>query len=105
MRTLLPPPPASSPDYSYPLASLAARILYVNPLPSTTSNLPLYILSAAALPSARTISFDDLLPYILARLPSTDDLISGLEYEIIFFAHQEEKKKLPGWQWLVQTYG
>ncbi|KAI4130586.1 MAG: hypothetical protein LQ338_001658 [Usnochroma carphineum] len=107
MRTLLPPPPPSSPDYSPALASLAARILYPNPLPSTASNLPLYILSAAALPSARGTAYDDLLPYVLARLPSNDDLIAGLQYEIIFFANPGEgdKKKLPGWQWLVQTYG
>ncbi|KAI4207197.1 MAG: hypothetical protein LQ346_000691 [Caloplaca aetnensis] len=106
MRTLLPPPPTSSPDYSPDLASLAARILYPNPLPSTASNLPLYILSATALPSARSTSYDNLLPYILARLPSNDDLLAGLQYEIIFFAHpNEDKKKLPGWQWLVHTYG
>ncbi|KAL8763796.1 MAG: hypothetical protein Q9184_000498 [Pyrenodesmia sp. 2 TL-2023] len=106
MRTLLPPPPPTSPHYSPDLASLAARILYPNPLPSATSNLPLYILSATAFPSARSTSYDDLLPYILARLPSNDDLLAGLEYEVIFFAHPaEDKKKLPGWQWLVHTYG
>ncbi|KAI4169643.1 MAG: hypothetical protein LQ343_005582 [Gyalolechia ehrenbergii] len=114
MRTLLPPPPPSSPDYNPSLASLAARILYPNPLPSSTSDLPLYILNAAALPSSRTASYDDLTPYVLARLPPEDELIAGLQYEIICFANSAAdntdstnaaRKKLPGWQWLVQTYG
>ncbi|KAL9605011.1 MAG: hypothetical protein Q9219_000199 [cf. Caloplaca sp. 3 TL-2023] len=111
MRTLLPPPPPSSPHYSPSLATLASKILYRNPLPSSTSNLPLYILNAVAFPSTRSTSYDDLTPYILARLPHEDDLIAGLQYEIIFFANTSEddkgkgKKKMPGWQWLVQTYG
>ncbi|KAL8874165.1 MAG: hypothetical protein Q9174_000470 [Haloplaca sp. 1 TL-2023] len=107
MRTLLPPPPPSSPDHSPALASLAARILYLNPLPSTTTNLPLYVLNAAAFPSANDINHDDLVPYVLARLPNEDSLIAGLEYEILFFAKNiqgDEKKKRPGWQWYIQTY-
>ncbi|KAI4105330.1 MAG: hypothetical protein L6R37_002780 [Teloschistes peruensis] len=106
MRTLLPPPPPSSPDYDQALASLAARILYPNPLPTTTTGLPLYVLSAAAFPSTTSVDYDALVPYVLARLPDQDSLISGLEYEILFFAHPGEdgKKKRPGWQWHVQTY-
>ncbi|KAL8693694.1 MAG: hypothetical protein Q9218_001551, partial [Villophora microphyllina] len=40
------------------------------------------------------------------RLPDQESLISGLEYEVLFFAHPGEdgKKKRPGWQWYVQTY-
>ncbi|KAL8711562.1 MAG: hypothetical protein Q9220_003972 [cf. Caloplaca sp. 1 TL-2023] len=112
MRTLLPPPPPSSPHYSPALAKLASRILCPNPLPSHTSNLPLYILNAAAFPDSRDTSYDDLVTYILARLPNDDSLIAGLQYEVLFFAKAEDelgkgkerKRKLPGWQWCVQTY-
>ncbi|KAL8770285.1 MAG: hypothetical protein Q9209_003921 [Squamulea sp. 1 TL-2023] len=115
MRTLLPPPPSSSPDYSPTLATLAARILYPNPLPSTATHIPLYILNSAAFPDVRSTSYDDLIPYVLARLPSEDDLLAGQQYEIIFFAKasadqdagksgKDAKKKRPGWQWCVQTY-
>ncbi|KAL8996988.1 MAG: hypothetical protein Q9169_003639 [Polycauliona sp. 2 TL-2023] len=114
MRTLLPPPPPSSPDYSLPLANLASRILYPNPLPSSSTHHPLYILNSAAFPDAREISYDDLVPYVLSRLPAEDDLLAGQQYEILFFAKasaddvgksaKDGKKKRPGWQWCVQTY-
>ncbi|KAI4245137.1 MAG: hypothetical protein L6R40_002736 [Gallowayella cf. fulva] len=114
MRTLLPPPPPSSPHHSAALASLASRILYPNPLPSSTTHLPLYILNSAAFPDARQTSYDDLVPYVLARLPAEDDLLAGQQYEILFFAKasaddasktgKDAKKKRPGWQWCVQTY-
>ncbi|KAL8802690.1 MAG: hypothetical protein Q9182_003648 [Xanthomendoza sp. 2 TL-2023] len=115
MRTLLPPPPPTSDYYSSTFAALAARILYLNPVPSSTTHLPLYILNAAAFPDAREISYDDLVPYVLARLPAEDDLLAGQQYEILFFAKasadepsgksaKDAKKKWPGWQWYVQTY-
>ncbi|KAL8848120.1 MAG: hypothetical protein Q9221_006840 [Calogaya cf. arnoldii] len=109
MRTLLPPHPPSSPDYSPTLANLASRILYPNPLPSSTTHHPLYILNSAAFPDARDTPYDDLVPYVLARLPTEDDLLSGQQYEILFFArasadNDKSKKKRPGWQWCVQTY-
>ncbi|KAL8737643.1 MAG: hypothetical protein Q9181_001486 [Wetmoreana brouardii] len=108
MRTLLPPPPPSSPEYSATLASLAARILYPNPLPSSTTGSPLYILNSAAFPSTQDTNYDDLAPYVLARLPSSETLIAGLEYEIFFFAApaegKEHKKNRPGWHWYLQIY-
>ena len=111
MHTLLPPPPPSSPDYSPSLAKLASRILYPNPLPSSTTHHPLYILNSSAFPDARETSYDDLVPYVLARLPAEDDLLAGQQYEILFFAKasaddatKDGKKKRPGWQWCVQTY-
>ncbi|KAL8903369.1 MAG: hypothetical protein Q9171_007425, partial [Xanthocarpia ochracea] len=100
--------------YSSTLALLASRILYPNPLPSSTTNLPLYILNSAAFPDARETSYDDLVPYVLARLPGEDDLLAGQQYEILFFAKasaddagktgKDYKKRRPGWQWCVQTY-
>lgn len=79
------PPPATSTDYSLPLANLACRILYQSPLPSN-DGLPVYILNAAAFPDAKTVDYDALLPYVLARLPGEEELIGGEGYEIVFFA-------------------
>ncbi|KAI4229393.1 MAG: hypothetical protein L6R36_000934 [Xanthoria steineri] len=111
MRPLLPPPPPSSPDYSLPLSNLASRILYPNPLPFSSTQHALYILNSAAFPDARETSYDDLVPYVLARLPAEDDLLAGHQYEILFFAKasaddagKPSKKRRPGWQWCVQTY-
>ena len=79
------PPNPTADDYSTGLATLAARIIYRSPLPSP-SDLPIYILDSAALPNAKQEYYDELLPYVLARLPHEDELIGGLEYEVVFFA-------------------
>ena len=79
------PPTRTSNEYSPELAALAARILYRSPLPSP-SDLPVFVLNSAAFPEAGQEYYDRLLPYVLARLPTEDELIGGLEYEIIFFA-------------------
>lgn len=90
-------------------ASRAAAILYRSPLPSP-SGLPLYVLNAAAFPDAFEVDYDELLPYVLARLPQEDDLIAGAEYEVIFFAGGQpesvvnDKKSGPGVGWYIQVY-
>ncbi|GME65367.1 hypothetical protein GTA08_BOTSDO01039 [Neofusicoccum parvum] len=103
------PPPRTSADYDHELAKAAAGILYRTPVPSD-SGLPIYILNAAALPDADEADFDALLPYVLARLPGEEELLSGTEYEVIFFAGGDAerttggKKNRPGWGWFIQAY-
>ncbi|KAL2352833.1 divergent CRAL/TRIO domain-containing protein [Cryomyces antarcticus] len=103
------PPPQTSSDYQTPLARYAASILYRSPLPCP-SGFPLYILNAAALPDAHEIDYDALLPYVLARLPGEEELLSGTEYTVVFFAGgspdsaTSTKKIQPGWGWFVQAY-
>lgn len=104
------PTPPTSVDYDVSLAKVAASILYRTPLPSE-AGLPIYILNAAALPDAHEVDFDALLPYVLARLPGEDELLSGTEYEVIFFAGggsaegpSAPKKRRPGWGWFIQAY-
>ena len=101
-------PPQGSAEYSIPLAEAAARALYKSPLPSQ-NDLPVYVLDAAAFPDTKEVDYDSLLPYILARLPSDEELIGGKGYEIVFFAGDEERassdpKGRPGWGWIVQSY-
>ncbi|KAH7030457.1 divergent CRAL/TRIO domain-containing protein [Macrophomina phaseolina] len=103
------PPPRTSADYDHELAKAAASILYRTPVPSD-SGLPIYILNAAALPDADEHDFDALLPYVLARLPGEEELLSGTEYEVIFFAGGDAeraaggKRNRPGWGWFIQAY-
>ncbi|KAK7555848.1 divergent CRAL/TRIO domain-containing protein [Phyllosticta citricarpa] len=102
------PPPRNSVDYDPELAKNAASILYRSPIPSQ-SGLAVYILNAAALPDTDEVDFDALLPYVLARLPGEEELLSGTEYEVIFFAGGDveragSKKNRPGWGWFIQAY-
>ena len=103
------PPARNSGDYLPELAATAASIIYRSPLPSQ-SGLPLYIVNAAAFPDAFEVDYDSLLPYVLARLPGEDELLSGTEYEVIFFAGGQpdsattEKKQGPGIGWYLQAY-
>ena len=120
------PPAHTSTDFSPELSALATRILYRSPLPSP-ADLPVFILNSAAFPDARQDYYDELLPYVLARLPGEEELIGGLEYEIIFFAggnsgstyasrrandDEDEgsdeggssKKKRPGFGWFMRAY-
>ncbi|GAB7361442.1 hypothetical protein MBLNU230_g1498t1 [Neophaeotheca triangularis] len=103
------PPAETSSDYLPQLASIAATILYKSPLPSP-AGLPVYILNAAAFPDAYEVDYDSLLPYVLARLPGEDELLSGTEYEIILFAGGQPegatvaKKQGPGVGWYIQAY-
>ena len=103
------PPPRDSPDYSPAMERAAASILYLSPLPSKT-NHAIYILNAAAIPDAQEVEFDNLLPYVLARLPGEDELVAGTEYEVIFFAGgggegvTATKKNRPSWGWFLQAY-
>ncbi|KAB2574907.1 hypothetical protein BFW01_g8011 [Lasiodiplodia theobromae] len=103
------PPPRTSADYDHDLARVAASILYRTPVPSD-SGLPIYILNAAALPDVDEADFDSLLPYVLARLPGEEELLSGTEYEVIFFAGGDAeraaggRKNRPGWGWFIQAY-
>lgn len=103
------PPARSSDEFDPQLAALAASIIYKSPLPSQ-AGLPLYIVNAAAFPDSYEVDYDSLLPYVLARLPEEDELISGTEYEIIFFAGGQpegattEKKQGPGVGWYLQAY-
>lgn len=70
----------------------------------------MYILNAAAFPDAFEVDYDSLLSYVLARLPGEDELLSGTEYEVIFFAGGQpegattEKKQGPGMGWYLQAY-
>lgn len=103
------PPSETSADYDPVLASIAASILYRSPLPSQAGR-SLYILNAAAFPDAFDVDYDSLLSYVLARLPGEDELLSGAEYEIVFFAGGQpegatsEKKQGPGMGWYLQAY-
>ena len=103
------PPAPTSDDYSIALANLAARIIYLSPLPSQ-NDIPVFILNGAAFPDARTIDYDVLLPYVLSRLPDDEELIGGLGYEVVFFAGAgsnaatQTKKGRPSWQWFMQAY-
>ena len=103
------PPSQTSSDFDHELAALAASIIYKSPLPSQ-AGLPTYIVNAAAFPDAYEVDYNALLPYVLARLPEEDELISGTEYEIIFFAGGQadgattEKKQGPGVGWYLQAY-
>jgi Rho GTPase-activating protein 1 len=102
-------PAQSSADYSPEMVKVAASVLYKSPIPSKSGHA-IYILNAAALPDTREVDYDTLLPYLLARLPGEDDLVSGTEYEVIFFAGSGAdtatltKKTRPGWGWLIQAY-
>ncbi|KAK5133965.1 hypothetical protein LTR08_007085 [Meristemomyces frigidus] len=103
------PPALTSAEYVPELAATAASILYRSPLPSREGR-PVYIINAAALPDAFDVDYDSLLSYVLARLPGEDALLSGTEYEIIFFAGGQpegattEKKQGPGMGWYLQAY-
>ena len=103
------PPASTSKDYSTALANLAARIIYLSPLPSQ-HDLPVFILNGAAFPDAKTTDYDALLPYVLSRLPDDEELIGGLGYEVVFFAGAggnaatQTKKGRPSWQWFMQAY-
>lgn len=102
-------PPQESEAYSQEMAKVAASVLYKSPIPSKSGHA-IYILNAAALPDTGDVEYDTLLPYLLARLPGEDDLVSGTEYEVIFFAGSGaetttlSKKSRPGWGWLIQAY-
>ncbi|KXT06906.1 hypothetical protein AC578_7235 [Pseudocercospora eumusae] len=103
------PPAETDEDYLPELAAIAASILYRSPLPSKDGR-PVYILNAAAFPDAFEVDYDTLLSYVLSRLPGEHELISGTEYEIIFFAGgtpdnaTAEKKQGPATGWYLQAY-
>ena len=103
------PPPADSDDYLPELAAIAATILYRSPHPSSEGR-PVYILNSTAFPDAFEVDYDSLLSYVLARLPGEDELLSGTEYEIVFFAGgppdnaTAEKKQGPATGWYLQAY-
>ena len=114
------PPAPSSPEYSPALAAAAAQLLYRSPLPSA-ADLPVYILDAAAFPDTREIDYDQLLPYVLGRLPDEEALIGGRGYEIVFFAGDgaactsttspaspsgrgSGKPGRPSWTWIINAY-
>ena len=103
------PPSPTSTEYSLRLSNLATRILYRSPLPSR-NDLPVFVLNAAALPDAKEVDYDALLPYVLVRLPDEEELIGGHGYEVVFFAGGKSngattpKKGRPGWGWFLQAY-
>jgi Rho GTPase-activating protein 1 len=103
------PPAKDSDEYHPHLAAHAASILYQTPHPSS-SGRPLFILNAAAFPDAFEVDYDSLLAYVLARLPGEDELLQGVDYEIIFFAGGQpdtasaEKKAGPSIGWYLQAY-
>lgn len=102
-------PPVQSREYDTVYASLASRILYRSPLPSR-DDLPVFILDSAALPDSNEVHYSSLLPYVLARLPTEEQLIGGKGYEVVFFAGGEAdtsgrpKKSRPQWTWFLQAY-
>ncbi len=102
------PPSRQSAAYSEELERIAAPILYRSPLPSKDGR-PVFILNAAALPDSQEAEYDELLPYVLARLPEEDELLKGYEYEVVFFAGDGDsattsRKHRPGWGWFLQAY-
>lgn len=102
-------PSPTSPDYNSAMATAAASILYLSPLPSPNGH-PIYILNSAALPDTADVEYDTLLPYVLARLPGQEDLIAGTEYEVVVFAGGNAdsatsgRKGHPGVGWFIQAY-
>jgi len=102
-------PSPTSPDYNASMATAAASIIYLSPLPSPNGH-PIYILNSAALPDTGDVDYDTLLPYVLARLPGEEELIGGAEYEVVFFAGGNAdsvtggKKGHPGVGWFIQAY-
>lgn len=102
-------PSPESEDYSPSLAKAASSILYQSPIPSKSGH-SIYILNAAALPDVKEVEYNALLPYVIARLPGEEELVSGAEYEVIFFAgtgiegSASSKRNRPGWGWLIQAY-
>ena len=102
-------PPIDSPSYDPTYATIATKMLYKSPLPSQ-DDLPIFILDSAALPDADEVHYGSLLPYVLARLPTEEQLIGGKGYEVVFFAGGEHtgngqpKKARPPWSWFLQAY-
>lgn len=103
------PPKETDEDHIPELAACAASIIYRTPKPSPEGR-PVYILNAAAFPDSFDVDYDSLLSYVLDRLPKEDELLSGTEYEIVFFAGGQpegattEKKNGPGIGWYVRAY-
>ena len=102
------PPRPEDREFNPDLAKCASSVLFRSPIPSA-DNRPIYILNAAALPDSRENDFDQLLPYVLARLPEEDDLVKGYEYEVVLFAGDSDgsatnRKHRPGWGWFLQAY-
>ena len=103
------PPKETDDDHIPELAACAASILYRSPKPSREGR-PVFILNAAAFPDAFEVDYDSLLSYVLDRLPKEDELLSGTEYEIVFFAGGQpdgattEKKTGPGVGWYIRAY-
>ena len=86
------------------------------------------MLDSAAFPAAGTEVYDELLPYVLARLPGEEELIGGQGYEVVFFAGgnssssyntttgpveaedadseagEGRRKKRPGFGWFLRAY-
>lgn len=104
-------PDEADEDFHPELAACAASILYLSPDPSPEGR-PIYILNAAAFPDTFEVDYDSLLAYVLARLPGEEELISGTEYEIVFFAggapdsasSSDTKKQTPSPGWFLQAY-
>lgn len=98
-------------DYHPQLAACAASILYLSPELSPEGR-PIYILNAAAFPDTFEVDYDSLLAYVLARLPGEDELLSGTDYEVVFFAggapesaaSSDTKKQNPSPGWFLQAY-
>ncbi|KAF1814538.1 hypothetical protein P152DRAFT_392543, partial [Eremomyces bilateralis CBS 781.70] len=104
------PPKPSEAEFSSELAEVASTILYRSPIPSQTG-LPIFILNSAAFPDSHEVDYNDLLPYVLDRLPGEDELLQGSGYEVIFFAGggvetntSIPKPHRPGWGWFIQAY-
>lgn len=104
-------PDENDEDFHPELAACAASILYLSPDPSPEGR-PIYILNAAAFPDTFEVDYDSLLAYVLARLPGEEELLSGAEYEIVFFAggtpdsasSSDSKKQTPSSGWYLQAY-
>lgn len=105
-------PARSDPAYSPELAALAGRILYRSPGCCPVSSGPLMVLCASAFPDASAIDHNVLLPYVLANLPTDDELSApGDGYSIVFFAGGSNTSggggvggDRPPWKWTLQAY-
>ncbi|KAK6524254.1 hypothetical protein TWF694_005910 [Orbilia ellipsospora] len=108
-----PAPLPDQPAYDPKLAQLAARILFRSGIDSLGN--PLLVLSAAAFPDAREVDYNSLLPYVLAILPSENEIdeldMHGEKgcggYSVIFFAgggRDRDSKGRPTWSWFMQAY-
>ncbi|KAK9235449.1 hypothetical protein V1525DRAFT_268243 [Lipomyces kononenkoae] len=95
------PPPARKPietrEYSeIEIRNIVDRVLYPTDLEDPATGAPVFVLNCTALPAPQSVSYNLLLPHLLAVVRHVG------EYSIIFFAGGGTHR--PSWPWMIQTY-